>query len=122
MSGLTKASFTPWHMVDHIKAQLAAAGAKLPPEPKKNAPKPRTPVVSTVTPPKPPESIVEAVIIEDTTPPPTVAETHYIGRYQLNVVNGTHYPGRMRAVLVGPADADLIKCLTAALSNYTSTP
>lgn len=59
---------------------------------------------------------------EDETPPPTVAETHYIGRYQLNVANGTHYPGRMRAVLVGPADADLIKCLTAAINAFTSTP
>lgn len=59
---------------------------------------------------------------EDTTPPPTVAETHYIGRYQLNVANGTHYPGRMRAVLVGPTDPKLLDYLTAALHQYTKQP
>lgn len=109
-------------MTAAVRRQLEAAGAKLPPEPKNNAPKPRTPVISTVTSPSPPALIVEPEIIEDETPPPTVAETHYIGRYQLNVANGTHYPGRMRAVLVGPADADLIKCLTAAINAFTSTP
>lgn len=42
-------------MTPAVRAQLEAAGAKLPPEHKKNASKPRTPVASTVAPPQPRE-------------------------------------------------------------------
>lgn len=57
-------------------------------------------------------------IEEDTTPAPNVAATHYIGRYQLNVANGTHYPGRARVVIVGPASEALTAALVAALTQF----
>lgn len=83
---------------------------------------PRKPPASPKEPRPRNESLKTNETPEDATPPPTVAETHYIGRYQLNVANGTHYPGRMRAVLVGPTDPKLLDYLTAALHQYTKQP
>lgn len=86
------------------------------------SPAPRTPRHPTKDTDTPREGRQQPKTSEDETPPPTVAETHYIGPYQLNVANGTHYPGRMRIVCVGPTDPKLIDCLTAALHAFTSTP
>lgn len=91
------------------KALPAARAERKPPAPPKE-PSPRK------------ESLKTSETPEDTTPPPTVAETHYIGRYQLNVANGNHYPGRMRIVCVGPTDPKLLDYLTAALHQYTKQP
>ena len=57
---------------------------------------------------------------EDVTPPPAKSEAHYIGPYQLAVANGTHYPGRARIVIVGPASDTLTAALVAALTQFTS--
>jgi hypothetical protein len=59
-------------------------------------------------------------IEEEATPPVKAAAHHYVGPYQLTVANGTHYPGRVRCVIVGPASESLTAALVAALHQFTS--
>jgi hypothetical protein len=64
------------------------------------------------------EKPAAALLSQETQHPPYVAAQHYIGPCQLTIANGTHYPGRMRAVLVGPTDEALLLAVLAALKTY----
>jgi hypothetical protein len=84
----------------NVRAQLIAAGAKLPKEaitapPRNAAPSPKGKTQTAAA-----QAVTAKEIEEDGTPPPSIAAIHCIGRYQLNVANGTHYPGRARVVSI----------------------
>lgn len=83
---------------------------------------PRTPPVSTSASPQASKGPQKQENEEDETPAPALGAQHYIGPFQLTVANGTHFPGRMRAVVVGPADEGLLRAVLDAMKTYCSTP
>jgi hypothetical protein len=50
----------------------------------------------------------------------SAAKQYYVGPYQLAVANGTHYPGRSRVVIVGPASEALTAALVAAVESFNA--
>jgi hypothetical protein len=50
--------------------------------------------------------------------PTNKPEQYYAGPYALQVANGTHYPGRARYVVTGPASEELTAALVAALHQF----
>lgn len=101
-------------MVSHIKAQLAAQGIAPPKGQSRPATRPAAP--------RPVDSPGAGVASVTGHVKPAAEVTHYIGPYQLNVANGTHYPGRSRCVVVGPASDELTAALVAAITQLLEKP
>jgi hypothetical protein len=100
-----------------VKAQLLAHGAKLPKDTPNLAP----------TAPKPPQRVDTGGTGREAArgaewAPTNKPEQYYAGPYALQVANGTHYPGRARYVVTGPASEELTAALVAALHQFTSKP
>lgn len=106
----------------NVRAQLLAHGAKIPKDSPNLTQERRTPPPPTKDTKAPVVARVAPESGEDVTPPPAKSQTHYIGPYQLAVANGTHFPGRSRCVIVGPASDELITALTDALHQFTNQP
>jgi hypothetical protein len=100
----------------HVRAQLLAAGAKLPAEAPKKPQNQRTPPQQHTDTKKPAARHSEPEIAK----PEILAlpTDYYLGPLHLQVACGTHYPGRMRCVLTGPADPGALAAVVAALRAY----
>lgn len=96
-------------MTAAVRAQLLAAGAKLPVEAPKKPATPRTPLPAPKEPREPGEAGKS---------PQTSQREYYPHPYHVQVANGTHYPGRVRIVITGPAAESLPPHLVAALQEF----
>jgi hypothetical protein len=113
-------------MTAAIRAQLLAAGAKLPPEGQKPAATPRKAPAPTPVPPAPIEARTSEIKPKPEIPVSAPAfldpETHLIGPYALSRAAGKHYPGRSRHTITGPDTPGLTEALAAALHAFTAKP